>query len=123
MKALTIVQPYAHLIATGEKRVENRTWYTKHRGPLAIHAGKNRDGLRDCGLVPDGYAFGAIIATVNVIDCLFYGEIANGMHRKKYPWLCKHEHAFGPWCWILDDAESIKPIPMNGKLGLFNVEL
>lgn len=40
MKALTISQPYASLIARGEKFVENRRWPTPYRGPLAIHAGK-----------------------------------------------------------------------------------
>jgi hypothetical protein len=45
MKALTICQPYAHLIVRGEKRVENRTWPTRYTGPLAIHAGKSRQWL------------------------------------------------------------------------------
>ena len=39
MKALTIHQPYAELIRRGEKVIENRTWPTSYRGPLAIHAG------------------------------------------------------------------------------------
>lgn len=34
LKALTICQPYAHLIAIGTKRAENRTWDTAHRGPV-----------------------------------------------------------------------------------------
>ena len=42
MKALTACQPYAHLIVTGEKRVENRTRPTSHRESLAIHAGKRQ---------------------------------------------------------------------------------
>jgi len=41
MKAITIQQPWAEMIARGLKRVENRTWRTSHRGPLAIHAGKS----------------------------------------------------------------------------------
>lgn len=40
MKALTIRQPWASLIAVGVKTIENRSWGTKHRGPLAIHAAK-----------------------------------------------------------------------------------
>lgn len=35
MKALTIHQPYAELIRRGEKVIENRTWPTSYRGPLA----------------------------------------------------------------------------------------
>jgi activating signal cointegrator 1 len=41
IKALTIYQPWASLIALGEKKIETREWYTPHRGPLAIHAGLN----------------------------------------------------------------------------------
>ena len=40
MKALTIYQPFASLLAVGEKRFETRGWATKHRGPIAIHAGR-----------------------------------------------------------------------------------
>jgi activating signal cointegrator 1 len=43
MKAITIIQPWATLIALGEKKFETRSWATKHRGPLAIHAGKKID--------------------------------------------------------------------------------
>ncbi len=39
MKAITLTQPYASLVALGAKRIETRSWPTKYRGPLAIHAG------------------------------------------------------------------------------------
>ena len=39
MKALTIRQPWASLIAAGVKTIETRSWSTRYRGPLAIHAG------------------------------------------------------------------------------------
>lgn len=42
MKALTLHQPWASLVAMGVKTVETRGWSTKYRGPLAIHAGKKR---------------------------------------------------------------------------------
>lgn len=38
MKALTVQQPWATLLATGRKRIETRSWKTKYRGPIAIHA-------------------------------------------------------------------------------------
>ncbi|MCQ8194669.1 ASCH domain-containing protein [Streptomyces rugosispiralis] len=41
--ALTIRQPWAALIAYGDKRVENRVWASQYRGPLLIHAGKTLD--------------------------------------------------------------------------------
>jgi hypothetical protein len=42
MKALTLWQPWASLIALGAKTIETRSWSTKYRGPLAIHAAKRR---------------------------------------------------------------------------------
>ena len=41
MKAITLWQPWASLVALGEKRFETRSWATKYRGPIAIHAAKN----------------------------------------------------------------------------------
>jgi len=40
MKALTLWEPWASLVAVEEKKVETRIWATKYRGPLAIHAAK-----------------------------------------------------------------------------------
>ena len=43
MKTITIKQPYASLIAAGIKKYEFRTWKSKYRGKLLIHAGKGID--------------------------------------------------------------------------------
>jgi activating signal cointegrator 1 len=40
MKALTLTQPWATLVAIGAKKIETRSWSTYYRGPLAIHAAK-----------------------------------------------------------------------------------
>ena len=40
MKAISIHQPWASLIAFGEKRFETRSWKTDYRGPLLIHASR-----------------------------------------------------------------------------------
>lgn len=40
MKAITVQQPYAQLLALGLKKLEHRSWHTHFRGPVAIHAGK-----------------------------------------------------------------------------------
>ena len=40
MKALSIRQPWAWLIVTCQKDIENRTWTARYRGPLLIHAGR-----------------------------------------------------------------------------------
>lgn len=93
MKALTITQPWATLVAIGAKRIETRSWATSYRGALAIHAGAGlgpvggRTGLHDLAFSdPDGYFYqalkranvfciddlprGAIVATCELIDCV-----------------------------------------------------
>jgi hypothetical protein len=41
MKAISIHQPWASLIALGKKRFETRNWKPHHRGPIIIHASKS----------------------------------------------------------------------------------
>jgi len=43
MKAISLCQPWADLIALGYKTVETRYWATKYRGPLLICAAKRHD--------------------------------------------------------------------------------
>lgn len=38
MKAITVLEPWASLIACGAKKIETRSWSTKYRGRIAIHA-------------------------------------------------------------------------------------
>ena len=38
MRALTLWQPWATLAAIGAKKIETRSWLTRYRGELAIHA-------------------------------------------------------------------------------------
>jgi hypothetical protein len=42
MKALSLHQPWASLIGLGVKTIETRSWSTKYRGPLAVHASLRR---------------------------------------------------------------------------------
>lgn len=123
MKALTICQPYAHLIAIGEKRVENRTWPANYRGPLAIHAGKSRSWLLadDEERYPD-MAFGASVAVAQLVDCLSNAAITLGRISKELIWVRTHEHAEGPFCWILDDVKPLpEPIPARGYPSLWTI--
>ena len=94
MKAITILQPYASLIACGAKQIETRSWATKYRGPIAIHAGKQWEMYRreityrepfHSALWPNmtkdemalnGYGrtkllpLGVVIAIADLVDCL-----------------------------------------------------
>lgn len=90
MKALTLTQPWATLVALGAKRIETRSWSTSYRGPLAIHAAKRladlgsehelmllcrrepfRSALIGAGyLGTPGLPRGAIVATCTLLDCV-----------------------------------------------------
>jgi hypothetical protein len=113
MKALTICQPYAELIARGEKPIENRTWPTSYRGPLAIHAGKSRAWLEDGDEQQyPGMPFGAVVATAELYDCVRVERLPAE--------LADHEHANGPWCWLLRNVQRIDPVPVSGSQGLWD---
>ena len=49
MKALTLHQPWASLIAIGAKKIETRSWATSYRGPLAIHAAVRKPDMNEHG--------------------------------------------------------------------------
>lgn len=119
MKALTVCQPYAELIARGLKPIENRTWPTTYRGPLGIHAGKSRAWMDpgDLEAYP-GMEFGAIVAVVDLVDCLNHDGRARW---GRYAALYDHEHANGPWCWILQNVRRIDAVPCRGSQGLWDV--
>ena len=119
MKALTICQPYAEMIAAQEKHVENRTWPTSYRGPLLIHAGKSRDWLEDGDeRERPEMAFGAAVAIANLVDCVRPEALSSNP-----AWENEIHHINGPWCFVLEDVERIEPIPMRGAQGLWDADV
>src|SRR5690242_16834836 len=85
MKAITLLQPWASLVVLGEKTLETRSWATRHRGPLLIHAGRSlpEENRLLCGKKPfatllrrHGIRFaadlprGVILGSVELLDCL-----------------------------------------------------
>lgn len=132
MKALTISQPYASLIASGEKFVENRTWYTDYRGPLAIHAGKGTQYLTRAELA--SYPTSCIVAVANLVACvdldrarrshergLAFGALSRtGITLDQF---LNHEHTEGPICWVLQDVRKLDPfVPCSGARGLWDFD-
>ena len=144
MKALTIQQPYAHLIALPDgddraKRVENRTWESPYIGTLAIHAGRGRDylcpdderpGWDEEGVRVADMAFGAVVAVAELRGCVRLDARPHRMPtdclpewaRRRWPWLACHRHVEGPVCWILAEVRAMaRPVPCRGAQGLFDL--
>lgn len=127
MKALTISQPFATLIATGEKWVENRTWETLYTGWLAIHAGKGTQYLDRDEL--QAYPTGCIIAVARIVACVHIDAIHDSCQRddivlgtrRTWQEIATHEHTEGPWCWVLQDVRTVDHVPINGMQGLWRV--
>ena len=85
MKALSIKQPWASLIAHGIKNIENRTWKTNFRGRIYIHASAKQSGTpvellnaNQIDLMNNHWTtspypnrpLSAIIGEVDIVDCV-----------------------------------------------------
>lgn len=112
--ALTVREPWASLIASGDKRIENRTWAPPFALPfrIAVHASKRPDWTecRRRGFDPSP-TMGNIIATVDVVDI-----VTDPQH------LSPGDAAYwlGPVGWILRNPTRLDlPVPCRGRLGLW----
>lgn len=116
---LSIRQPYAWLIVNGFKPVENRTWPTRFRGRILIHAGvtypkgEYADDAESFGSrYGIGYPareamIGGIVGSVTITDCV-----------REHP----SEWWVGPWGFVMDKPRAFaKIIPHKGALGIFAV--
>ncbi len=122
MKAITLCQPYASLIVLGEKRIENRTWPTKYRGPILVHAGQSRKWLDAYDPLPEFMPFGAILGVARLAVCIPLTRIRQPAPLGRLEWVRTHEHTEGPWCWVLENVTRLAdPIPYTGRQGLFNI--
>jgi hypothetical protein len=140
VKALTVQQPWAWAIAKGYKLIENRTWSTPHRGPLAIHAGKTWDQdsipevlhrLREHGIrTPQTFkdelplaGVGAVIASADLVSiCLeSYRWPRRGLSTVCQ---CGDWAAGGQYHWQLANVRALaEPVPAKGRLGLWDIDL
>ena len=84
MKVITIKQPFATLIKEGLKEYEFRTWKTKYRGEILIHAGSGIDKEELKKFSGLGYEFPAkkIIAIVEITDCIKIEAIQEWLEKQ-----------------------------------------
>jgi hypothetical protein len=105
MKALTLKDPYAGLIASGKKTIETRTWKVPSnilRQEILITASKN----------PKTKNSGLALCTVKVSACL-------KMEKHHEIDACCPVYP-GAYAWLLYDLKRIKPFPVKGMLKFFN---
>jgi hypothetical protein len=115
LPVLSIRQPFAWLVVNGIKDLENRSWRTRHRGPLLIHASANlidlteevcaEYGARGRIRMPEDYEVGGVIGYVEVVDCVRHHDS-----------IWKHR---GTWGWVLANARPLRFRPCKGAVSFF----
>lgn len=105
MKALSVHPYWAMMLVSGHKTIEVRTWQTSYRGPILICA----TGKKIHGLIP-GHALG----TVDLVDIV---PLKKDM--LKLAMLEPADYEPGLYAWIVENPRFIKPIPLKGKLSLW----
>ena len=129
MKALTLTQPWASLVALGHKRVETRSWptYRSQFSTLAIHAAKGYPkSAREfaltehlIGRLPERIPLAAIVAVARLTKCERTENVVQTVSA-----LERHlgDFSWGRWAWFLEDIRALpEPIPCLGALGLWRV--
>ena len=117
MKAITIKQPFATLIAEGLKEYEFRTWKTKYRGDILIHAGKGVDkaAMKKFAYLNLNYPLGCFVAKAVITDCVEVNdELRDEGTTEDTSW-----HGYG---FKIENVEKVDPVLANGKLGLWEHE-
>ena len=148
IKAITLWQPWASLVAVGAKKIETRSWGTKYRGPLAIHAaklwnqelesylsswefqtglaplvGKPLDLLKYTwsGVEAEQLPRGVIVAICNLTDCIPTDNLTLEQIGTDFPF---GNWARGRFAWMLADVRPLTtPISAKGKQGLWEWEV
>jgi len=132
LRAVSLTQPWATLVAIGAKTFETRSWPTYYRGPLLIHAAKGFPGNARALCYMDSFSetlqragykraselpTGALIGIVTLVECISTADALEGIDAA--------EHAFGNYgrgrfAWKLTEAvKLVQPIPCRGALGLW----
>ncbi len=125
MKALTIKEPWATLIIEGYKKYEFRSWKTKYRGKILIHAGMSleRDNVDRFAVYNLEYSKGVIIGEADIVDCILVDQKLDDELKKINPLVYGRSGHIEKYAWKLENVKKYeKPIPVKGKLGLWNYD-
>lgn len=133
MKALTLTQPWATLVAIGAKRIETRSWSTNYRGQIAIHAAKGfppsarelcakppfSTALNSVGLSLLDLPTGAVIATAELWRVLRIDWNVSTLLPPPEPELSFGDYTPLRYAWYFRHVRAIDPVPAKGALGLW----
>lgn len=107
MKALSIRQPWASLIASGEKTIEVRTWKTAYRGPLIVCVSQSPR----IASLPTGVAL-VVVELIDSRPIVAADSIA----------ACCDVDPSTEFAWVLSSPRVLsEPQPVKGKLGIFDL--
>lgn len=117
MKAISIRQPWAWLIVNGFKDIENRSWDTKYRGAVLIHAAKTKPTVAEwyeaqtiCQRL--GISFPSF-AAMDKGGIVGYTHITGTTRESASPWF------FGPVGFQLSGSKPLPFQPLKGRLSFF----
>ena len=130
VKALSLKQPYAWLIANGYLLVDDRTWGTQYRGPMLIHASKGLyeqyyDYIKANTDIPlpskDKLEYGGVVGIANLVLCCQPGNIPAGISRQQRAHFGGLNQAY--FGFLFEQARTLPLMPCPGKLGIFEIDL
>jgi hypothetical protein len=130
IKALSLKQPFAWLIANGYLLVDDRTWGTQYRGPILIHASKGLyeayyQHIKSNTDVPipdrDKLEYGGVVGIAKLVLCSKPGELPAGISREQRAHFGGvHQEYYG---FLFEQARPLPLIPCAGKLGIFEIDV
>lgn len=130
IKALSLKQPYAWLIANGYLLVDDRTWGTPYRGQILIHASKGLyesyyDYLQANTTIPiptkDKLDYGGVVGMANLVLCCQPGNMPKDIspeNRAHFGGV--HDAYFG---FLFEQAAPLPLMACPGKLGIFDIDV
>lgn len=129
IKVISLHQPWASLMARGAKRFETRSWGTKFRGLVVIHATKQLYvDLRDSAFMRAMHEAGIDDVNKLPLGCaLAVGTLVNCYKAESvYPHIGESERLFGNYAagrvaWEFADVRLFeKPVPVRGQQYLWD---
>lgn len=128
LKAVSLWEPWATVMALELKRNETRSWPTAYRGPLAICSSKrtlDQDGLavaRENGIPVTALKFGFVLCVVELFGCAKSEDFLYGMLDLSEQELALGDYTYGRWIWRTKNCLRLKtPVPVVGHQGFWTL--